>query len=1711
MTDFLGDAVDPKPVVDSTATGVGTSMYDVATAVPLSVLGGIDTTISSLSFGYFDKNVASEAVLNNSLGRASGLYQQYQDNEEGYKMAGEIAGLFLGVGAATKALRTKEYAVKAGRSLGLLKTAEDAGEFGGYIAGATRGEAIAANVAKELGEAPTQLDLLRGMFKAADLDLGAKGGLLVENTGERAAALKNLWKVGTASSLQDLAVGEIAAYALFNQSNTFYPDGMTAKEWMLTTAAFGGLMTAGTVVRSIGVAKQSAREAGLAFSAADAASKAPVATAAVEGTINNIAAKFDRLDNMRLVREGAETEAQVRAYAGSAAAQLEETIANDLKTTAKQTSWLGGQVNLSSEMNAIIRDNADSTIMRGLREIQYSDEVIGKTDKVRKKAIEGVNAQLDELRQFDEPTILQKDRIKALENQLDDIRSASIVHVNPDGAIIPDGLMPRHLGVKGYSAPVARKEGDELIWQLAANGEAKDKTVSVRANFASTMVDTAKADLIEVNKVAGVYGMMLRSPGFDEAVKKITSINVAAMKKNDIGIEALVRHLEKLPDDAARGDFLQKLKLPDGVTNLQDLKDHSLAQRADAFVQFVMDRAKANGKAKSLNDITPYEASMRFGLNLHNADGSASPLLAALQALATTHKKSLPKAMRSEAGLKELAAHVKSMPLPTEFKTAEDYAKRIKVDFDRINYNYKEKPVALVRSGAERDEFTKQGWTNRDMMRVNQEMRDERMNRAVAAAAEHLGIQTNGESLIEKLIEATKPDLHQIREYIETSAASVMQSQAAHNPIAQGLTTRRFQIENIVGGPITRSHLDRVMRVVDQHLLTRFEGAISALQRMAKVENKHHQYSMNSYFSAMQLKFPVKPGFDDAGRVAIDTKNPLSAKIWKNLTGKVMEPGQKYYVPDPMHLVNGRVVDLKVTDEARSAIRELQTLAREDLMNKNAIRYTDTKKFIPDRPHYLPFVAENNKHMVIIMDQTGRPRAQIASHDLKTAQARANEQIEALKKIDPSSEFYPTSTKDIVKYKRAEGEFASEGVAWTENASKGDLSALLKIDDTNNYAKAMLDEIASSMRGSVVDLLRTQHKEALAALKFNQRTSNLEKPFDLINTNSVRKLDDAFTLFEEAVTGYQTAKPQAWTSRLDDMTTSALEWIGDTNAARFTQKRMEGIRDTVKGLLGKRVTGDDWIDVAKKLEAEHGIAPFNNALERVRGISTYEPPADVKRVMQQSNGMAAYLILQLAEVSQGLMNAVSPLVMGPAQMSLIRRMPGESIEAHAHRIGNLGGVRGDVVIPNEFGTLISGMKGMKDKDFAKYFKTYAGRPHEEGEILNMFNRVNDTPEQAKSWWSKIFDRQTGYATLPSRFGDEFGQKYAHSIAYDFMKRSGVDVNDSLTSAYANYLARKTIVVTGPEDKANFYHTALGMPLGLFQSFVNNYLQSLYRMVEDGNKRGMLIQYSTQAMAFGMRSVPGWEQFNDLTFRNWDGSTDIDKQIERNFGKSNYDMLMNGPLWSIPKLFGADGIGLYTRGDANVRPSLGQISSPADLPSIATLGKVYDGLANAVKMVGGKADAWEGLIRSIPNRPIKGVMEIAQGYGTDRGGQITFDRTQDWGAAFYRLMGLKTMTEIEAARASYALKDIETRQREAKARLRSEVMAAIRSGNTEDIDQWAQEYVKRGGRIEAFSRWYNDTVELATQVRADRELREAIEKSKDLRDLKRLGDAMTERQ
>jgi hypothetical protein len=321
------------------------------------------------------------------------------------------------------------------------------------------------------------------------------------------------------------------------------------------------------------------------------------------------------------------------------------------------------------------------------------------------------------------------------------------------------------------------------------------------------------------------------------------------------------------------------------------------------------------------------------------------------------------------------------------------------------------------------------------------------------------------------------------------------------------------------------------------------------------------------------------------------------------------------------------------------------------------------------------------------------------------------------------------------------------------------------------------------------------------------------------------------------------------------------------------------------------------------------------------------------------------------------------------------------------------------------------------------------------------------------------------------------------------------------------------VVTGPEDKADFFKTTVGLPFGLFQSFANNYIQNMAQMIERGDTRQLFVQYASQAAIFGMHSVPGWQQLNDFTFRSWDGSKNLDDHVAEKLGRGVYDALMNGPLWSAPKLFGGHGAGLYTRGDANVRPALGNIGSPVDLPLGGLITSLYSGLGASYKLAaagGNDGAAWEALVRSIPNRPIKGALELAQGYATDRGGQMTFDQTQDWSAAYLRLMGGKTATEIEAARLSWQLKGVETARRAETAKLRVQAQAYIRDNDWEKLNDFSRRYVEAGGRPENFNRWFKETARIAGAVRADRELTKAMEKASDFRELQQLGEAMTSR-
>lgn len=1693
---------------DTDASG-NIGFKDIAAALPLSVIGGLDTTVSSLSFGALSNTLISDTLLDNAAGHASGLYEMYKNREEGYKMAGDAAALFVGVGAVTKAFRAGDYAVKGARAAGLLSSIEDAGAIGGYISSTSEAAAAATAAARTGKSAPSTLEIARAMFRARDAEFAAQGMDALERIPYRVDAIRNLYKLGAANAVGEIAAGEAASYVLLNQSPTLYPEGMTVKDWALMTTAFSGAFITGSMMRSAAVARKSAQEAGNIKRLSEATAETPIISA-VGDEIETLPAKMELRDAQRKVRNAPDIDPAVRADAHTQSLEWDLRLSKQIDAIALEPTWAGGGIRISSEMNNVMREALDSSSLLGTKGFQRSEEVIGRQQQLASRAIEKLADEKTQLEKLESLTIKQSDRLRAIKNEMADINQSSIIHVNADGVHLVEGEMPRHLGVVTPTNNFI-KNPDGGQWIVTAGNEQKANGAIVRANFATNIDDFARATLIDVNKASAAFSNMLRSPAFKQEVEQLGSIEITKMTGNSPAVDAVLKHIDGLPTPTDKYMFMQKLKLPEGVTTRDQLADWAIDQKTDALVSWMRSQAQKNSLRKEVNETSPYELSMRFGLKLHEQDGSASALLDALKGFAATTREKLSTTFSGIEGLKAFAAGQKTLGTIADAEGIKLAKSSIKVDFDRIGYNYSEKPVAVIRSNVVRDDM--QALSMRDQMFVNQSMRDERLEKSVRAAREALDYKADDFAGAGGLIATLNETLlgkgfAQLRDYIESAAVAVNQAQANMNPIIQALTSRTYQMENIIGTPVIKGAMRPVANAMNEYTAQTMAPAVSALRELAKPERLADRYSMNSYFSAMNLKIPAKEGFDELGRVRLDTNNPITAKIWKNITGKELDPTAVYYLPDPTRLINGETVPLRVTEAAREAVGHIQHLLKDILVSKNALRYTNETKALVDRPHYIPYIHRDNQHMAIIVDHTGVPRAQVSGATLEGVEKLAAERIETMKKLDPGSEYFSTSTRDIVAYKKAHGENASDIVSWTEGASKGELASMLKVDTSNNYATAILKEIQSQYRGITVDHLKTAFKEAIDTSNYKRAVSDVSRAVE--PKTGVQMLDDAFTLFQEAVTGYQTAKPGSVSARIDDVFHGGLQWMEETAAGKAAHNFMTGVGALFGRLRGRALSESDWAAAAEKLKNEHGFAPFTNAAERAAASGVYEAPKDVKEIMQKGNAVAAYAILQLGELSQGFMNATNALAMGPAQLGVMRRIKGESESLHQFRVGDYAGVHGDVVLPNEFGALVSGMKALKDPAFKEYYRQYGGLQHEEGNMLNLLSKTNDPADTARSWWSRFFDQQSGYLTAPSRVGDQWGEIYSHAIAWDYAKRTGLDLNNRLIQAYADNIARKIVTITGPEDKGNFYRTIPGIPLGLFQSFTNNYIQHLMRIVEDGNARRFMTQYAAQGMMFGMQSVPGWEQFNKTMFRNWDGTKDIDSQLQENVGRGMYDVIMHGPMWSVPKMFGGDGIGIYTRGDANIRMSLGQIATPMDLPSNQVRTKIIDGLVQSVRAAAGKDDAWEALIRSIPNRPLKGLMESFQGYATDRSGQVTFDRTRDWGAAFTRVLGLKTMTEIEAAKATYDLKDIETRHRAEKVKLRSEVMAAIRSGNPDNMDKWAEEFIRTGGRPENLSRWFNDAVVQATGVRYDRDLLKAIKKADSLNGAIALGDAMVNR-
>ncbi len=580
-------------------------------------------------------------------------------------------------------------------------------------------------------------------------------------------------------------------------------------------------------------------------------------------------------------------------------------------------------------------------------------------------------------------------------------------------------------------------------------------------------------------------------------------------------------------------------------------------------------------------------------------------------------------------------------------------------------------------------------------------------------------------------------------------------------------------------------------------------------------------------------------------------------------------------------------------------------------------------------------------------------------------------------------------------------------------------------------------------------------------------------------------------------------------------------------ADRILAEKIPPFHDTLKRAIRQTLGRAPWDkspdarQAFQKLTEELGPhMPFRNVTEYVERQFGVKPPKELNAVMADISKFEATYILRIGEVIHPIMNLTGILNAAPAVIRNYTPRRGETVEQYSRRIGHTAQIFN---LPD--GTFVGHLdmarlsaSAFKDAFNRKQLEHY-DRWQAKGFITQEVSEVQRQmaiAETREGWKKLIFgnpqadtplqrDGIVGLASVLSDRSEDFSRAWGHIIGYKLGEQLGIKSLNDLDS-FAHDVANKMIANYNPLNRPAIFQGPLGMPIGLFQSFALNYNERLLRYIETKDVRALANQYMMQSALFGLPSVPGWDQVNDLFFKSNEGESSPSDAIYNRFGQSAGDLLYGGIISNLPKLInvlpgeqGFQGADLYSRGDTNVRSAFLQTKEVGGVPLPSV--PIVDTVARVVQAIGEGINVFrdsnpqrtdqrlaEIVSNLSQNRPLAGAIEtfLANGADTDAYGALV-TQTRDLLEQTYRVIGIRSVRQSKELDAFYASKNAQTIQRQIRSRLNTSLRAAIRSGEDVDLEAFQAEYLQSGGDPKRFASFVKDQAEAALTSRGSRTL------------------------
>lgn len=811
---------------------------------------------------------------------------------------------------------------------------------------------------------------------------------------------------------------------------------------------------------------------------------------------------------------------------------------------------------------------------------------------------------------------------------------------------------------------------------------------------------------------------------------------------------------------------------------------------------------------------------------------------------------------------------------------------------------------------------------------------------------------------------------------------------------------------------------------------------------------------------------------------------------------------------------------MQVSPLAFSAISAIDEVSQKLLESTNFFRRLYGQGEIASQPFYVPPQNFTNAHVKFVVrpvEGGGQPIKQMVTG--KTPEELNQKLTKVIAAMKESGQTYEiVDLNQLKQYQKLHGEAYFNMIDYGDGvtqfgSTKGSSASPLLL-----YGEQVLSDLLKSVEAQTMNLSRQTlssvfenelryARMADGLLKTGNEVHDAKRSTSIFKQYQGRLLSDVRMLKDE-----QGAILEGGIGDLFDKGLTKLSNTFKSYLPENAGKLVSSTEDHVSAMNAK--AGKDFDALRTQLG---GYLPFNDTADFVENTFKIKTPQSARDIAGTLNTITANLTLRILDAGNAYVSLLGNLVSMPLVMNMMKRQPWDTEGSFAARTGFFG-----TQVDKNFAIPSTGRMSAKTMSFAmtpegkevirEGYEVYGNL---QKRMSDAFDAIHD-PLQSQS--KSTLNKTINFLSTPSDKGEELTRGWAYLTGYLTAKEGFKVANDVDRHMMANHFANMMIADYRGVNKPQIFQGALGSVLGMFQTYMWQYYSRMFGYVENKSYRALAINYAMQSAVFGANSVPGYQQFNSMYQTAYDGKRDINDALDAKFGSAAASVLQHGSFSNIPRIFGKDGINIYSRGDVNVSKVPAMIS-PENAP-IVNLAKnavgFFGELVGQIK-TGGQVNpqqTLEALGTYAINRPFGRVMELIAGTTVDQRGAVISNDVRNTMSVVARVMGLRPTSETASMEALYRVSTSEAYQRTLNERITNSVRSIFRGNPSADkindsLGQALSDYIKGGGNPKNASSFIKDAVISAHISKLDRKLMSVIGNPGRTNDMLRLIGAMSQ--